>query len=349
MTPEADSILAFAERLLTSRGATVSHAGKDLLEVKLGPELKQKVRRENIVLAFSEEAAAASQEAELATPGSYFFTVLLSLARQRGLVANKAAREKARGVSHFLRQVKFDNFSVEIIDRERYHHVFLRFHFLISYCTVDSTHELRSVLYDVASRRVCSEPDSYWDALTFQTVPPAGQTSRSVGPDELERALREATANVIGKVKHKVFSLKSRSETLLEKELERLESYYRHLILEEGAGNAEVFPRGDNGTNRAESFKLEWQRKAAAEASRFKPRVRVSLVGAEEISVPRCLLTLRADTHPFTEFYGLFDLATATARGAFCQGCSNLFLSLKLHSSGAVLCEQCYGQADKLG
>jgi hypothetical protein len=349
VTPGSEAVLAFASKLLTARGASVAPAGRDLLEVRLGPDLKQKLRRESVLLAFSEEAAAAAQEAELATPGSYFFSVLLSLARQRGLVSRRVATEKARGVSHFLRQVRFENFGVEIIDRERYHHAFLRFHFLISFCTVDSTHELRSVVYDLASQKVCSEPDSYWDALNLETAPSGQECASPTGNEQLITALREASASVVARLKHKVLSLKARSDTLLEKELERLESYYRRLILEEGDGSGEAFSRNDGGTNKAESCKLEWQRKAAAEASRFRPRVRLSLVGGEEVGVPRCLLTLRVETHPFTEFYGVFDLATASAKGVFCQGCSNLFMSLRLHSSGAVLCEECYGQSDKLG
>ena len=349
MTPERQTIMNFASRLLIAQGASVTPAGTDLLEVKVSPELKQRLRRETVLLAFSEEAAAAAQEAELTAPGSHFFSVLLSLARQRGLVSRRTATEKARGVSHFLRQVKFENFGVEIIGRERYHHGFLRFHFLVSYCTVDSTHELRSVVYDFASRKVCSEPDSYWDTLNFEAVAPAGERASTARNEELVAALREASASVVTKLKHKAFSLKARSDTLLDKELERLEAYYRRLILEEGDSGPEAFSRNDGASNRTDSFKLEWQRKAAAEADRFRPRVRLSLVGGEEIWVPRCLLTLRVEAHPFTEFYGVFDLATASAKGVFCQSCSNLFMSLRLHASGAVLCEACSGRSDNLG
>jgi hypothetical protein len=349
VTPEQTTIMQFAGRLLAARGAVVNPAGADLLEVRPGPELRQKLRRETLLLAFSEEAAAASQEAELATPGSHFFSVLLSLARQRGLVARRTAREKARGVSQFLKQAKFENFGVEIIGRERYHHAFLRLHFLVSYCTVDSTHELRSAVYDVASRRVCAEPESYWDGLEFEPTPLPEEGSPPVREEELAAAVRETAASVVTKLKHKALSLQSRSDTLLAKELERLESYYRRLILEEGDSGSDSFQRNDGSSGRTESYKLEWQRKAAAEAARFRPRVRLSLVGGEEIRVPRCLLTLRAETHPFTEFYGVFDLATASARGAFCQGCSNLSMSVRLHGSGGVLCDDCSSRADKLG
>ena len=349
MTPEPQAILEFAAKLLAARGAGVSPAGQDLLEVKPGPELRQRLRRETLLLAFSEEAAAAAQDAELATPGSHFFSVLLSLARQRGLVSRRTAREKVKGVSQFMKQVKFENFGVEITGREKYHHAFLRFHFLVSYCSVDSTHELRSAVYDTASRKVCSEPESYWDGLSFEPVPAVEESASPGRNEELTLALREASASVVAKLKHKVLSFKTRSDTLLEKELQRLESYYRRLILEEGDSGPEVFSRNDGGPGRAGDYKLEWQRKAAAEAARFRPRVRLSLVGAEEIRVPRCLLTLRVETHPFTEFYGVFDLASAAAKGAFCQGCSNMFTSLRLHDSGAVLCEACSGQSDKLG
>jgi hypothetical protein len=327
----------------------VTPVSSDLLEARLSPELKQRLRRDTVLLAFSEEAAAATQEAELTAPGSHFFSVLLTLARQRGLVSRRTAREKARGVSHFLRQVEFENFGVEIIGRERYHHAFLRFHFLVSYCTVDSTHELKSVVYDFAARKVCSEPDSYWEALNFDAAPPGGETKPAARDEELVEALRDASASVVAKLKHKVSSLKARSDTLLDKELERLEAYYRRLIVEEGDSGPEAFARNDGASNRTDGFKLEWQRKAAAEADRFRPRVRLSLVGGEEIWVPRCLLTLRVETHPFTEFYGVFDLATASAKGAFCQGCSNLFMSLRLHDSGAVLCDACSGRSGNLG
>jgi hypothetical protein len=349
VTPERSTILEFAGRLLAARGASVSTPGQDLLEVKLGPELRQRLRRETLLLAFSEDAAAAAQDAELATPGSHFFSVLLSLARQRGLVCRRTAREKARGVGQFLKEVTFENFGVEIIGRERYHHAFLRLHFLVSFCTVDSTHELRSVVYDFASRKVCSEPESYWDGLDFETAPSTEQQASPVRDEELVLAVREAGASVVAKLKHKTLSLQARSDTLLGKELERLEAYYRRLILEEGDSGPETFPRNDGSANRADGCKLEWQRKAAAEAARFRPRVRLSLMGGEEIRVPRCLLTLRVETHPFTEFYGVFDLATASAKGAFCQGCSNMFTSLRLHGSGAVLCEDCSGRSDKLG
>jgi len=349
MIPERSAILEFAGRLLSARGASVAPAGPDLLEVKLGPELRQKLRREALLLAFSEEAAAAAQDAELVTPGSHFFSVLLSLARQRGLVSRRTAKEKARSVSQFLKQVKFENFGVEIIGRERYYHAFLRLHFHVSYCTVDSTHELRSVAYDFASRKVCSEPESYWDSLDFEPAPPQEESTPSLREEELVQAVREAAGSVVSKLKHKALSLEARSGTLLAKELERLEAYYRRLIMEEGAAGPEAFPRNDGSSNRADDFKLEWQRKAAAEAARFKPKVRLSLVGGEEIKVPRCLLTLRVETHPFTEFYGVFDLASAAAKGVFCQGCSNLFMSLRLHGSGAVLCEDCSGRSDNLG
>ncbi len=348
MTPERQTILQFASRLLVARGASVTQTGNDLLDVRLSPELKQRLRRDSLLLAFSEEAAAAAQEAELISPGSHFFSVLLSLARQRGMVSRRTAREKARGASQFLKQVKFENFGVEIIGRERYHHAFLRFHFLVSYCTVDSTHELRNVAYDLAARRVCSEPDSYWDALSFDAESEQNEMASTTRNEELVVALREGAASVVTKLRHKVLSLKTRSDTLLDKELERLEAYYRRLIVEEGDAGTEAFSRSDDASNRTDSFKLEWQRKAAAEAERFRPRVRLSLVGAEEVRVPRCLLTLRAEAHPFTEFYGVFDLATASARGAFCQACSNTFTSLRLHDSGAVLCESCSGRSDNL-
>ncbi|MBN1504804.1 MAG: hypothetical protein JW952_07075 [Candidatus Eisenbacteria bacterium] len=348
MTPEPGTIQEFAGRLLAARGASVSPVGRDLLEVRLGPELKQKLRREAVLLAFSEEAAAAVQEAELTTPGSHFFSVLLTLARQRGLVSRRRAKEKARGVGQFLKQVEFENFGVEITDREKYCHLFLRFHFLVSYCSVDSTHELRSVVYDSASRKVCSEPESYWEGLSFEEVPVVQDDASPSRNEELTHGLRVASAGLVAKLKHKVLSFKTRSDDLLEKELERLESYYRRLIVEEGDLGPDAVLRNDGRPGRADGYKLEWQRKAAAEAARFRPRVRISLVGAEEIRVPRTLLTLRVEAHPFTEFYGVFDLASASAKGAFCQGCSDMFMSLRLDGSGAVLCRACSGGADKL-
>jgi hypothetical protein len=348
MTSNASSLLEFAQKLLTARGSTVSSPGKDLLEVKLSPELRQKLRRDNVTLAFSEEAAGISQDTELVTPGSHFFSILLSLARQRGLSTRRVAREKTKNVNQFLKQVTFENFSVEITDRERYYHAFLRFHFELSYCTVDSTHELRSVTYDVASHKICSEPESYWDGLDFEPGPKE-QCLPPISEDEFSVALREAASNLIGRVRHKVNALRARSRNLLDRELDRLESYYRGLILDEDLPAADAFSRAFDDSKKVDSYKLEWQRKAAAEAQRFQPRVHLSLVGAEEISVPRCLLTLRADAHPFTEFFGVYDLAAQAARGAFCQGCSNLHLSVRLHGSGAVLCEDCYAQPDKVG
>lgn len=340
------ALMEFAQRLLAARGCAVSSPGKDLLEAKLSPELRQALRREAVTLAFTEEAATASQDAELVTPGSYLLSVLLSLARQCGLVTRERAREKAKSVSPFLKQVNFENFRVEIADRERYYHAFLRFHFLVSYCTVDSSHELRDITYDVASHKVPAEPDSYWDSMELEAGP-GDDCLPSVAQDEFAEALREASLALISRVKHKVLTLRTKSGTLLERELERLETYYRRLILDEGGAGIDAFSRAGNESKKVDNFKLEWQRKATAEALRFQPRVRFSLVGAEELFVPRCLLTLRVDTHPFTEFYGVYDLAVPAARGVFCQACSNLHLSARLHDSGAVLCEECHADADK--
>jgi len=330
----------FARRFLTLRGATVSSAGKDLLEVKLGPQLRQRFKKETIVLAFSEEAAR-SQDAELVAPGSYLFSQLLALARERGVTCKIVASEKVKSLGSFLKQMKFKNFGVEIIDRESYHHAFLRFHFLISYCTVDSTHEIRSVLYDTALKKVCPEAEGSWERMQFNGDKPKGECLPSVSREALMAALEEACSHLVARSRHKVFALVTRSSGLLDSELQRLESYYRRLIEEQHGPVVEAAPKGESKRSHSESSKREWQRKAATEALRFQPRVRLSLIGIEEICVPRSLLTLRVDAHPFTEFYGLFDHASGMTKGTFCQGCNELSMVMNLDVSGAVLCENC--------
>jgi hypothetical protein len=347
MISEREKLEDFARRFLTQRGATVVSVGKDLLEAKLGPQLKQRFKRESLLLAFSEETATQVQEAELALPGSCFFSQLLSLARERGTTCKTVASEKTRSVGPFLRQMKFSNFNVEIVDRESYHHAFVRFHVLISYCTVDSTHEIRSILYDIALKRVSPEGDDSWERVVSDGVMQEGKCLPSVGHDALVAALSDACTHLVVRLKHKALALKARSDSLLESELERLESYYRRLIEEQHGLGMEAGARSLESRERVENCKLEWQRKAATEAIRFQPRVRFSLVGLEEVCVPRSLLTLRVDTHPFTEFYGLFDHASGTAKGAFCQGCNELSMIMSLDRSGAVMCGDCVSGSEK--
>ncbi|MCX5799815.1 MAG: hypothetical protein NTX17_00245 [Candidatus Eisenbacteria bacterium] len=331
----------FARRFLTQRGATVAPAGKDLLEVKLGPRLREKFKREGLLLAFSEEAATQVQEAELATPGSYIFSQLLFLAREKGVACRTVATEKTKSPTSFLKQMQFKDFGVEIVDRESYHHAFIRFHFLISYRSVDSTHEIRSVLYDTALKRVSPEADGSWERMQFESATPKGECLPSVGHEALAAALEETCSYLIARIKHKVFALKARSNGLLETELQRLESYYRQLIEEQHCPSAEAGEKNIETRERVENCKREWQRKASTEAIRFRPRVRFSLIGLEEICVPRSLLTLRVNAHPFTEFYGVFDHASGTAKGAFCQGCNELSMAMSLDGSGGVLCTNC--------
>jgi len=347
MISEQGKVEDFARRFLTQRGATVASVGKDLLEVRLGPQLKQRFKRETLILAFSEETATQVQEAELATPGSYVFSQLLSLAREKGVTCKTVACEKTRNLNLFLKQMNFGNFGVEIVDRESYHHAFIRFHLLVSYCTVDSTHEIRSVLYDIALRRVSPEADGSWERMQFESAPTQGECLPSVGHDALLAALEDACSYLVARVKHKVFALKTRSNGLLDTELQRLESYYRRLIEEQHGSTIEGDTRNGENRERVENSKREWRRKASTEAMRFQPVVRLSLIGMEEICVPRSLLTLRIDTHPFTEFYGLFDHASGTAKGAFCQGCSELSVVMNLETSGAVLCGNCGTRLNK--
>jgi hypothetical protein len=347
MISEQGKLEDFVHRFLAQRGATVASAGKDLLEVRLGPQLKHRFKRESLLLAFSEEAATQVQEAELAMPGSYLFSQLLSLAREKGITCKTVASEKTKSLSPFLKQMKFNNFNVEIVDRESYHHAFIRFHILISYCTVDSTHEVRRVLYDTALRRVSTEANGSWERMLFESAMPQGKCLPSVGHDVLMAALHEACSYLAARLKHKVLALTTRSNSLLEGELQRLESYYRRLIEEQHGSTIEGGARGFENSERIENCKLEWQRKAATEAIRFQPRVRFSLIGLEEICVPRSLLTLRVDAHPFTEFYGLFDHASGTAKGAFCQVCNELSMTMSLDRSGAVMCGDCASRSDK--
>ncbi|KPJ59626.1 MAG: hypothetical protein AMJ46_10450 [Latescibacteria bacterium DG_63] len=347
MIPEKGKLQEFARDLLTLRGATVKKTGKQLLEVELGSELKKRLGRGSVLLAFSEETAARIREAELVTPGSYFFSLLLSLAREMGPVCRRVAKERTGGAGAFVKLMNFDNFGVEIVERERYYHLFVRFHFLVSYCTVDSNHEIRNVLYDITLRQVSSESEETWENVRFHESVPKWQSLASVGQDELVWALNEAASYVVARVRHKVFALKARSSTLLESELKRLEDYYRNLIQEEGPYGIEGVKRHPQNKEQAESCKVEWQRKAATEALRFWPRVRFSLIGLEEITVPRTILTLRVDKPPFTEFCGLFDHASGRAKGAFCWGCNGLTTHVWLDRSGAVLCEDCFSQTDK--
>ena len=347
MISEQGKLEDFARRFLTQRGATVVSVGKNLLEVKLGLHLKQRFKRENLLLAFSEETATQVQEAELATPGSYIFSQLLSMAREKGTTCKTVASETMKSLSPFLKQMKFDNFNVEVVDRESYHHSFVGFHILISYCTVDSTHEIRSILYDIALKRVSPEADGSWERMAFDGTTEQGKCLPSIGHDALTAALGEACAYLVARLRHKVLALTTRSNSLLESELERLESYYRRHIEEQHGLTIEADARSLESRERVENCKLEWQRKAATEAVRFQPRVRFSLIGLEEICVPRSLLTLRVDTHPFTEFYGLFDHASGTAKGAFCQGCNELSMTVRLDRSGAVMCGDCANHPEK--
>ncbi|UCF79137.1 MAG: hypothetical protein JSW03_02465 [Candidatus Eiseniibacteriota bacterium] len=347
MILEKRELLEFTCALLALRGATVTKTEGELLEVELGPELKRKLGRGSVVLAFSEEVAGRVREAELVTPGSYFFSLLLSVAREKGIVCRRVARERAGGAGGFTKQMKFDKFGVEIVERESYHHCFVRFHFLVSYCTVDSTHEMRSVLYDVTLRQVASESDGLWERVCFDDPVREEQDLPPVDRGELTLALGEASSHLIARIRHKVFALKARSSTLLESELKRLEDYYRHLIHEEGTYSMETIRKRANDREYGHGSKLEWQRKAATEAVRFWPRVRLSLVGLEEMRLPRTILTLKVDKHPFTEFCGLFDHASGRAKGAFCWGCNGLTTHVWLDRSGAVLCEECFSQSDK--
>ncbi len=347
MILDEGELQGFTRSLLTLRGATVTKTGKDLLEVRLGTDLRKRLGRGSVLLAFSEKAAAANREAELVTPGSYFFSLLLSLARERGTVTRRIAKERSRGASSFVRQMKFDNFGVEIADRESYYHSFVRFHFLVSYCTVDSNHEIRSVLYDVTLRQISEEQAERWEGVRFHDSVPKGHVASPVGCDELALALNESASHLVARVRHKAFALKARSSTLLENELKRLEDYYRHLIQEEGSYGSDRAKKRPNDRENAESCKMEWQRKAATEAVRFWPKVRFSLIGLEEIVLPMTILTLKVDKPPYTEFCGLFDRASGRARGAFCWGCNGLTTHAWLDRSGAVLCEDCFSQTDK--
>lgn len=347
MISERGRLEDFVRRLLTQKGATVATVGKDLLEVRLGEQLKQKFKRESLLLAFSEEAATQVQEAELAMPGSYLFSHLLSLAREKGATCKTVASEKTKSLNPFLKQTRFTNFNVEIIDREGYHHAFVRFHFLISYCTVDSTHEIRSVLYDIALKRVSPEADGSREHMIFESATLQGECLPSVGHDALLAALEGAGSYLVARIRHKVFALTARGSGLLETELGRLEAYYRRLIDEQHGSTLEVGSRSGENRERIENCKREWQRKASTESTRFRPRVGLSLIGLEEICAPRSLLTLRVDAHPFTEFYGLFDHASGNAMGAFCQGCSELSMLMSLDRSGAVLCGSCAVRSQK--
>jgi hypothetical protein len=347
MTLEQGRLQEFARGLLNLWGATVTGTSKELLDVELGTDLAKRLGRGNVLLAFSEQAAARNREAELVSPGSYFFSLLLSLARERTAICWRVATERTKGADSFVRQTEFDKFAVEIVDRESYYHSFVRFHFLVSYCTVDSNHEIRSIMYDVTLRQVSSEKEGRWENVRFYDSIPKEHGASSVGQEELVLALTEAASSLVARVRHKAFALKARSSTLLESELKRLEDYYRHLIQEEGSYGTEGIGKRPEEKENAQNFKLEWQRKAATEALRFWPRVRFSLIGIEEITLPRTILTLKVDKPPYTEFCGLFDRASGKARGAFCWGCNVLTTHVCLDRSGAVLCEECFSQIDK--
>ncbi|MFH0777045.1 MAG: hypothetical protein V2A71_00295 [Candidatus Eisenbacteria bacterium] len=337
----------FTRRLLSMKGCDVEVIDKDLLGVRLGPDLRERLNRESLVLAFSQEVAASNQEAELVTPGSYFFAFLLLLARMSGDTCSSVAKEKVKNVTAFLRQVKFDKFNVEIVERESYHHAFVRFHFVVTYASVDSSHEIRSVVYDTSLKRASTEIDGFWDQLQLEKRPREETLTPALAKEELALALDRSCSFLAARIKHRVSALKARSSELLKRELERLESYYRRLIDEEVGLAGDAGSRSEGRPGKVESYKLEWQRKAATEALRFRPRVRISLMAVEEVWLPRSLLTLRIDTHPFTEFYGLFEHGTGIARGAFCQNCNNLSVSLRLDKTGAVQCEDCFGEQEK--
>jgi len=268
--------------MLERWGGVLESVTKGVYTVRLGPELAETLRRQELRLTFNKRLAG--EDVELASPGSWLNDQLLQMARSRGRVTlgflpPREGLDRAQAVGA-RRRLKI---LLEEQIAKRYG-ILLQFSFRVSFYTQPLQEEVLHVLYDTERKRVLGRnvpPASLREAPDIDGFEPAPRVN-------VDGAFRTAWEAVQDAVERRVLALEEEGRPAHEERLGTVERYYRQLIQEEkrllkshAARRAQ-----DETRHKIELLKLEWRRRVKEESERLRPQVVAHLASVAEIRVP---------------------------------------------------------------
>jgi hypothetical protein len=268
--------------MLEHWGGVLEHVERGVYTVRLGPELAEALRREELRLTFNKRLAG--KDVELASPGSWLNDQLLQMARSRGRVTlgflpPREDLDRAHAVGARRR------LTIRLEEQvARRYGVLLQFSFRVSFYTQPLQEEVLHVLYDAERNRVLGRsvpPAALQGAPDTDGFEPAPRVN-------VDRAFRTAWDAVQDAVERRVRTLEEEGRSDHQERLGTVERYYRQLIQEEKRLlKSHTARRAQEETrHKIELLKLEWRRRVKEETERLRPQVVAHLASVAEIRVP---------------------------------------------------------------
>ncbi|MBD3161667.1 MAG: hypothetical protein GF346_05415 [Candidatus Eisenbacteria bacterium] len=278
---------SFVRDWLAVRDLEAEQLHPDVWKIGVPSEIRQKIGRKELVLAFTQKGRARHPRSELATIGNPLFDRLLGVAREEGRIGigfqkppakrkRMPAKERAGAVDGMFPK------KGERIYQAVYHLVFT-----VSYPSIEAADEMEVVSVDGADLDVLTQIPDLVDAWSRMDERPR-KGHAVIPPFPIPKRVMETGLRALEKrMRRRINKVRQESERHLDRETASIEAYYQQLIEEARNQSRRWSSRREEKEDRIRWLQLEWKRRIEEAKEFWRPQVNARLVAIGAQMLPR--------------------------------------------------------------
>ncbi len=343
-----DEVKRFVTLFLETNGALVNKISDDIIEAVLSEKLANQLSITDFTtIVYKKELAGEYQNTVFIMPGSPILKEMVQISKNKGGYVEHFVTglnlEIANVQQKIERNIKFINCRLNLLSMEKAIYGTAIFNYKVSYITEDKIETIIQIPVDLYSLGMDFKIFENYNRFFFEEKYDGELELGEIKP--VEEVYKASKKNLLRKIDRDIKIVKGNEKKKLNREIERITSFYHQNILEHETkikkNNIDDAYRSKI-RSKIELLEIDLRNKIDDAIHKYRVNVEIELINVEMVFQPKLTCNyLIEDKQGKIETKLFWDPVTRKVELPFCSNCFQMKNTFFINSSNSLLCDEC--------